>query len=277
MRSMIKGCILVNIAAVIMLLIGCDRDAVAPTPPPAQLSDAELLKQAVANMKALKSYHVEYASIFGGATSEDVDAANQRISLKTYQSSMGSAHYVGELISIAGKWYGRNDEMNAAAYYTGGDCDGLAVYVPLPGDSYGYADFWDKVDPDMWDKVAAKVKDGFPLFEQLDGVSTRHLIFTAAEIPPPFTIVTDTAVLAPIKVDLWVSYVTTPTVRELNYTYPVGPNSVDSGGQDTIIWSKFNQPLDIQPPTPIVTCPPFVTEPPSTPFPFPTEVPTPQG
>jgi len=271
---------LVNIAVAALLLGGCDSGSAVPTPPPVKMSNAELLKQAVANMKALRSYHVEYSGgggIFGEAISEDVDVTNQRISLKTHESSLGGSHYDGEMISIAGKWYGRNDENGEAAYYTGGDCDGLNVYVPLPGDSYGFAEFWSKFSPDMLDKVASMIKDGSPPSGQTDGVPTRHLTISAVELPPPFVYVTDTARLADIKVDLWVSSDVTPTVRKINYTYPQGPNSVYAAGHDTLAWSKFNQPLDIAPPTPVVTCPPFVTEPPSTPYIIPTEVPTPIG
>jgi hypothetical protein len=280
MRSVTKGCILVNIVAVIVLLVGCDSNPAVPTPPPTELSNADLLNQAIANMKALKSYHVEYSysgGIFGEAISEDVDVANQRISLQTHESSMGGSHYDGEMINIAGKWYGRNDEKGEAVYYTGGDCDGLNVYVPLLGDSYGFADFWDKFSPVMLDKAASTIKDGSPPFGQADGVPTRHLTISAVELPPPFVYVTDTASLADIKVDLWVSSDATPTVREINYTFPQDPNSVYGIGHDTLSWSKFNQPLGIAPPTPVATCPPFVTEPPGTPYIIPTEVPTPTG
>ncbi len=103
MRRVKDGFIMVNVVAIIVMLVGCDSSPAVPTPP-ADMSNADLLKQAVANMRALKSYHIEEQSSEGisdDAISGDVDLANSKSSFRDEYRSESGVDDVYLVIKIA--------------------------------------------------------------------------------------------------------------------------------------------------------------------------------
>ncbi len=265
MRNLAKGCIMVNVGALLLLLVGCDSEA-------DHIARASLLKRAIANMQVLKSYHIDEQINMGIAhdlISGDVDQVHSRSSITDEHISEGGVDDIYHSIQIGKRIYSDSGCGQLSVSDTPGDASNVA--------NMSRASFWNTFTPELLDRISGSIGDGAPPTEQIDGIPTRHLTLSGLELPPPSIYVTDTRSLAAIKVDLWISSETTPTVRELNYTYPPDPKSVYPTSHDTLKWSKFNQPLNIQPPAQVAVCPTFQPTPSGPPYVAPTPVPTPTG
>ncbi len=222
----------------LLLLAACDSNA-TPTPAPS-LPSVELFKQALANMKALKSYHIDETGSVAGvkvALSGDFDVANQRYSdHETYNSSSGQQLY--DVIIVGGDRYTRDRSSAANAVFskdTSGSSD-LAI-VSLSG-------MWAKPQQADIDKATAALRAGNPYTEQIDGADTRHLVLPSSAIPGLSFIANADPTNS--NIDLWLSTDATPTVRQLRLS---GNLQSGAGSFDlTLKWSQFNAQFSITAP-----------------------------
>ena len=206
-------------------LAACDNNNVTPTSVPTN-SDAELMKQAGVNMKALKSYHVDVVgSLAAGSTriSGDIDAGNGNShldmnvagqDLQTVQ--MGNDHYVS---TDSGKTF---------------------VKSATPATDIGpFVRIWDSFNPASIDKNAANFKDGAPAHETIAGVDTKHITASSSDLSLGSAAGTNSTI------DLWVTTDATPLVLQMRVAGQSGSQSVNL----TFNWSHINENLDIKAPS----------------------------
>jgi hypothetical protein len=192
-------------------------------------SNAELLKAAVANMKAAKSYHMS-ADIQQGEESVqfegDIDIANKRMKL-----DMTAGGHSISMIQIDDKAYLSLD---------GG------VYYPEPpsgeaSDFDSLVKMWEDISPEDIDKAKDALKDGTPATEQIDGVQTKHITGNAKDLQAlsgEFVEVTDGTI------DFWVTTDANPTIRQMSFQ----GKSDDKDMKALFKWSKINEDMQIEPP-----------------------------
>ena len=222
----------------ILLLAACDSNS-TPTPAPS-LPSVELFKQALANMKALKSYHIDETGSVAGvqvALSGDFDVANQHYSdHETYNSTSGQQLY--DVIIVGSDRYTRDRSSAANAVFskdTSGSSD-LAI-VSLSG-------MWAKPQQADIDKATASLRAGNPYTEPIDGTDTRHLALASSAIPGLSFIAN--ADPADSNIDLWLSTDATSSVRQLRIS---GNLQGGAGSFDlTLKWSQFNAQFSIEVP-----------------------------
>lgn len=198
----------------------------------ANLSNADLLKKAATDMKALKSYNVDASANAAGmqvSFNANLDLTNKKTSVK--MNAMGidaQAVIIGSTAYVStdgGKTFKKNDAASTTASFD------------------TFTKLWDNFSPTEVDKVKDALKDASPATDTIDGVSTKHMTGSAKDL----------AALASSTgeqmdngtIDLWVTTDENPTVRQMKV---VGKSS----GQDvnaTLKWSKINENFDIQAPT----------------------------
>jgi hypothetical protein len=229
--------LLLTLLLLILLLAACDSSA----PPAPSLSSPELLKQALANMKAMQSYHIDERGSVAGVQvtlSGDFDVANQRYSTSETYTSAGSSQQVYDVIIIGNDRYTRDRTGASNALFskdTSGTSD-LAI-ASLSG-------MWAKPKPADIDKAGAALRAGNPYTEQIDGVDTRHLVLPSNAIPGLSFIAN--ADPSASSIDLWLSTDATPTVRQMRLR---GNLQAAAGSFDlTLKWGKFNTTFNIQAP-----------------------------
>ncbi|PZR95508.1 MAG: hypothetical protein DLM69_11660, partial [Candidatus Chloroheliales bacterium] len=190
----------------LLLLAACDSSA---TPAPS-LSSLELLKQALANMKAMQSYHIDERGSVAGVQvtlSGDFDVANQRYSTSETYTSAGSSQQVYDIIIVGNDRYTRDRTGASNALFTK-DISGtndLAI-VSLSG-------MWAKPKSEDIDKAGAALRAGSPYTEPIDGADTRHLVLPSSAIPGLSFIAN--ADPSASNIDLWLSTDASPTVRQM--------------------------------------------------------------
>lgn len=197
-------------------------------------SNVDLLKEAIANMNALKSYHLDIDVNQGGAPVKmngDFDIANDRASL-----GMNFGVKTNYMIRIG------NDS------YTSLD-DGKTYQNSQLKMSFK---LWEGVKPEDIDKVKDALKDGAPPTEKLDGVETRHIIANGKDFPSLNTGIASSAIEG--TVELWVSTDARPSMRQMKIDGKSNGDPVTG----TLKWSKFDEKFSIEAPPVGPTATPFV-------------------
>jgi hypothetical protein len=186
---------------------------------------ADLVKKAVADMKAAKSYHVDLNGTANGAkigVNADIDLANKKSKL-----DVDAAGTKISLVMIGGDAY---TSMDGGKTFTKGDSMGV-------GSSFdSFTKLWDSIKPE--DITGSTLKDGIPPTEKIDGVDTKHVTTSA------LAGLANSASGASGTVDLWVTTDANPIVRQMRVNSSSGGNS----GDLTFKWSKINESFDIKPP-----------------------------
>jgi hypothetical protein len=216
---------LVAAIVLVLALAACDSGGAGTT---SSKSNADLLKEAAANMKAAKSYHVDLTANQAGQDVKmagDIDVTNNKTKLDMSAQgqsismvSIGSDNYIS---MDGGKTYTKSPTSAAS---------GLDSFTKM----------WDSFKPEEIDKVKDAIKDGTPKDEKVGTDDTRHMTGSqkdlAALSPSSNTTATDGTI------DIWVTTGSTPTVRKLQV------KSADSNA--TVEWSNINQSVTIDaPPT----------------------------
>lgn len=194
-------------------------------------SNSDLLKEAITNMKAVKTYHL----------TADIDQAGQAIKLvgdidltnNNMKLDVDSAGTKVSVIQVGTKVY---LSMDGGANYTESS-EGGAI-------TEGFASFtkmWDGADPATIDAAKDQLKDGTPATETIDGVSTKHITGDAAAL----------SALNPSgggnstgTVDIWVGDNAKPYIRQMKVD-STGAGEVVKG---TLTWTKIDQAVDIKAP-----------------------------
>lgn len=194
---------------------------------PAALSNADLLKQAVANMDAAKTYHMTADITSSGQTVKldgDIDRGADNVKL-----SMSMAGQSVDVIKVGSDYFSSSD---GGKTYTKSD----ASSVP---DLSSFYTMWSTIKPGDVDKAKDALKDGTPPTEQIDGADTKHMTGTNKDLS---AFVASTAGSEDGTLDFWISTDAKPTVRQMKIT------STQTNG--TFKWTKIDAPVNITaPPT----------------------------
>ncbi len=197
-------------------------------------SNADLLKDAAANMKALKTYHLTADITSAGSPTKldgDFDVANNSYKIDTTSGGVSATVIViggtDVYISQDGTTYQKLDSSMTGSVTAGfGSMTGM----------------WDNFKPEDIDANKDQIKDGTPAIEQIDGVDTKHMTGDMQALSSLSTGAGGDATTTG-TVDLWVGPDSKPYVRQVKI------NSSDTSG--TVSWSKFDEAVSISaPPTP---------------------------
>lgn len=197
-------------------------------------SNADLLKEAAANMKAAKSYAMTADSASAGqsvkingmidiannSTKLDIDASGQKVSVIT----IGSDVYLS---------------TDGGTTYTNAGAAGSSV-------TEGFSSFtkmWDTFQADQVDKVKDALKDGSPATEKIDGVDCRHITGNAKDLSALSNLSGNPSASTDGTLELWVS-IDKPYVRQMKIDGTSGGQPV----KGTLTWSKFDEKFDIKAP-----------------------------
>jgi hypothetical protein len=193
-------------------------------------SNADLLKEAVLNMKAAKTYHLNADIQQAGEAVKldgDIDITNKNMKL-----DVDSAGTKVSVIQVGDKVY---LSLDGGANYTETDQG--------PSITSGFASFtnmWDSFNPEDVDKAKDALKDGTPATETLDGVMTKHITADAKDLSVLGSGTSDMAG----TVDFWLGPDAKPFIRKMNI-------DGTSGGQPikgTLTWSKIDEAMEIKAP-----------------------------
>jgi len=193
-------------------------------------SNADLLKEAAANMKAAKSYTLN----------ADVDQAGQAVKMngqidvgnKNMKLDIDSAGQKISMISIGDKVF---LSMDGGTTYTDAGDSGAGMVSGFSA----FTNMWDSFQADQIDKAKDALKDGNPATEKINGVDTKHITANAKDLS-----VIGGGTGEEGTLDLWVSTDAKPYIRQMKI-------DATSNGQPikgTFVWDKFNENFDIKAP-----------------------------
>ena len=206
----------------------------------ASMSNANLLKKAVINMRKLKSYHlkadIETVGLVTTTLEGDLDIANSE-----YRLEMATGGIEFQVIGINGESY-----MSA---------DGGAFTKSLAGASLDESikelnSSWGKLTSQDIETIKDKLHNGTPPTEVINGLDTRHIVgdvvvlkvfntTSTGSIPNPDSITEGT-------IELWISTEQTPYVVQMRTdSFNI---DMDHKSKGTLTWSNFNEDFDIQAP-----------------------------
>jgi hypothetical protein len=213
----------IAIALIVPLLSACG-DTSSPT-------NADLLKQAVANMKAATSYSIDASFNQDGQDvnlSGQVDVADDNSKLQ-----IDSGGQTTSLITIGNAVYMSTD---GGATFADTSSRGLSINQAFTG----FTQMWNAFQPDQIDKHKDDLRDGKPATEKINGVDTKHITGNAKTLSLAGNSaqgVTDGTV------DFWIS-TGQPYIIRMKLDGTTGGQPV----QGTYTWDKINQKFDIQAP-----------------------------
>jgi hypothetical protein len=211
-----------------LTLAACDSSNSTPTSGPTN-SDAELVKRAGVNMKALKSYHIEASgTIAAGDTkiSGDIDAGNSNSRL-----DMNVAGQDLQTIQIGPDTYTSSD---GGKTFTKSEGAGMNIG--------SFVRIWDSFNPSSIDKNAANFKDDSPAQETIDGTTTKHITASSSDLNLGSA---GAAGGTNSTLDLWITTDATPIVRQMKLVGQSGSQGVNL----TFKWSHINENFDIKAPS----------------------------
>jgi hypothetical protein len=203
--------------------------AVTSTPDPASASNgaAHALRQAAANMRELKSFHMDTTVAAAGhiATQAfDIDVQKQQLRLE----ARGPGEQVN-IIVIGNRSWTSTD--GAKTYRTDPAQESKAEgFKPLINE-------WRTSDITGQATVPSAIKTGTPPTEVIDGVATNHYVIDNKDFAGVGLVTAGT-------VEFWITPGSNPTVRQEKTTIFVGGVATLS----TTKWSKFNEDFAISVP-----------------------------
>jgi hypothetical protein len=191
-------------------------------------SNAELFKEAAANMKAAKSYHME-ADITQGTTKVtlngdfDVDDNKAKITMALGEQEfhliqVGTDAYMS---LDAGKTYMKSPEG------TDMNLDDLT-------------NMWNEFKPEDIDKAKDALKDGTPPTEKIDGADTKHIVADAKDLESLST----GGDVTEGTFDIWISTDAKPTIRQMK----IDAKSDGEAVKGTFKWNKIDEEFNIEAP-----------------------------
>ena len=195
-------------------------------------SNADLLKEATANMKAAKSYHLVVNGTMGGQEVKidgDIDVGGNKTKL-----NISAAGQNVSMISIGNDTYLSTDGGQNFVKSPSGGGTGMESFTKM----------WDSFKPEDIDKSKDAIKDGSPKEEKVGSDDTRHMTASSKDLAS-----LSASGGGEGTVDFWVTTGNKPTVRKMK---AVGK----SQGQDldaTIEWSNVDQSVTIEPPPNVST------------------------
>jgi hypothetical protein len=195
-------------------------------------SNADLLKEAATNMKAVKTYHLN----------ADIDQAGQAVKLvgdfdvtnKNVKLDLDTA---GQKVSVI--------QVGEKVYLS---TDGGTTYTESPGgaammEGFGsFTDMWNTFEPAKVDQAKDALKDGTPATETIDGVSTKHITADAKQLSLLGSSTGTDSTEGTL--DMWIGPNDKPYVRQMKIDGTSGGQPIKA----TITWSKIGEAMDIKAP-----------------------------
>lgn len=222
------------IMAAIMLMLSlaaCDSGGGGGGGTSSGKSNADLLKEAAANMKAAKSYHIVVNGKMGGQEVKmdgDIDITNNKSKLNATAAGQSVS-----MVVIGGDSYISMDGGTTWTKSPGSGASGMESFTKM----------WDSFKPEEIDANKDAIKDGTPRDEKIGSDDTRHMTANMKDLK---SLNASGSSDTEGTMDMWVTTSSKPTVRKLQM---VGKSS----GQDinaTIEWSNVDQTVTIEaPPT----------------------------
>lgn len=215
--------IVIAIALVVPVLSACGDTS--------STSNADLLKQAIANMKDATSYTIDADFNQDGQDvklSGEVDVAGDNSKLQ-----IDSDGQTTSLITIGDDVYLSTD---GGTTFADTGSRGLSISQGFTG----FMQMWNGFLPDQIDKHKDDLKDGKPATEKINGVDTKHITGSAKTLS---LAANSTSSTTDGTVDFWIS-TGKPYVIRMKLDGTAGGQQV----QGTYTWDKFNQKFDIQTP-----------------------------
>ncbi len=194
-------------------------------------SNADLLKEGAANMKALKSYHLD-ADITQGdqaiKMNGDLDVANKNSSL-----AVNAAGQSVNMVAVGSDSY---LSIDGGKTYTKSDASSTAGMS-------GLTDMWSSFKPGDVDKAKDALKDASPATDTIDGVATKHITGNAKDLSALASGGSSTSTTEG-TIDMWIS----TDAKPLIYQMKIDGTSDSKPLKGTFKWSKFDQKFDIKAP-----------------------------
>jgi SHS2 domain-containing protein len=210
----------------LLALAACDAGGGGVT----TMSNADLLKSAINNAKALKTYHTEM-----DVTQGDVkltmkgDFDREKKNYKVDANAMGFDIGVIKL----------GDEVYTKDPMTGNYKKGDAS-----DDSYdSFLTMWDNTKMEEIDKAAGALKDASPATETVNGVETRHITADAKDLASLSSATADSTIDEG-TIDFWISTGAKPQIHRMVVDGKEGGKEIDIN----ITWSKHDEPVTIEAP-----------------------------
>ena len=194
------------------------------------MSNSDLLKAALQNDSAIKSFHLEMEMSQGGMVmkiSGDSDVANKK--LKSTLTMLGSTN---NLIKVGDKLYKSKDGTNWE------EANAMEA-----GIVEGFFSIFAGIKAEKVDAIKDKLKDGSPSTEKIEGVDTRHMTMSAQDM----SALGQNNLSADVtgSADIWVSTGSNPVIRRLKITGQKGSSPIEA----TLTRSKIDEPVAIEAPT----------------------------
>lgn len=199
-------------------------------------SNADLLKEAAANMKAAKSYHLS-ADIDQAGTpvkmNGDLDLAN-----KNYKLDLEASGQTISVIQVGGKGY---LSMDGGKTYTES-----AEAAGITGSLGSFTDMWNTFEPAKVDAVKDALKDGTPATEKIDGVDTKHITANAKDVDllSSLNATGTTTSTTEGTIEMWLGPDAKPYVRQMKLDITTDGKPT----KGTLTWTKIDEALDIKAP-----------------------------
>ncbi|MEO5952414.1 MAG: LppX_LprAFG lipoprotein [Chloroflexia bacterium] len=228
-NSRIQGIAATSLLCV-MALSACGGDAASSK------SNADLLKEAAANMKAATSYHLDANIDQDGQAIKlagDIDIAKKNLKLDVDSSGMKIS-----VITVDGKSY---LSMDGGTTYTESD-QGTAITDGLAG----FTGMWDSFKTDQVDKAKDALKDGTPATEKIEGVDSKHITANAKDLSILNTNTASDKTPMEGTLELWLGPTDKPFIRQMKIDGTQDSKPI----KGTLTWSKINEAMTITaPPT----------------------------
>jgi hypothetical protein len=196
-------------------------------------SNADLLKEAAANMKAAKSYTLNADVMQGDQAVKmngQIDVANKNTKMDMEVS--------GQKISVVNVGNDVYLSTDGGTTFVNAGAAGASVTAGFSA----FTSMWDSFKPEDVDKAKDALKDGSPATEKINGVDCKHITANAKDLSVLGSSGTGGATEG--TVDLWISTDATPYIRQMK----IDGTSDGQPIKGTFVWDKFNENFDIKAP-----------------------------
>lgn len=214
----------------VMALSACGGDAASGK------SNADLLKEAAANMKAATSYHLDANVEQDGQAIKlvgDIDIAKKNLKLDVEASGQKIS-----VVTVDGKSY---LSMDGGTTYTE-STDASSITSGLSG----FTGMWDSFKAEDVDKAKDALKDGTPATEKIEGVDSKHITADAKQLSVLNASGTEGSAPTEGTLELWLGPTDKPFIRQMKIDGTQDSKPI----KGTLTWSKINEPMTITaPPT----------------------------
>jgi hypothetical protein len=226
----------------LLALAGCDKNEAATTQNALAggKSNAELFQEAVNAMSEATSYSIEAARVapdMSHKLSADLELEKRTWSIKVEAYGVNARLIMKHIYLYTSFDDGKRWTLHSRSG------DGTGGVPELLGPFNQIEPMWLSLPEDEVDKAKGHLSDGSPAIEQIDGVSTRHMVSDIKDLPTFATVIGGDAVDEGV-IDIWVSKDTPHYVLQMKEEGKLGGKDVRAD----IKWSNFNKEFNIQAP-----------------------------